>query len=398
MRKAYLLSQLSTSIVKKLLSSIVLLGGYANAHADCKSVIAGEDYCMGTEFDTADSTVWSFDDLNSYFADYGIFFSEGSIKTYTIGRDVESFFGQIPDMDVQNGMAGKNSYMFIKGPINGSLFQLKFPAFDVVGKTYLYKMRAYIQLDGQCDGRVALADANIKAHVQNQPTWDLMEVYAYNGRTSELIGMKDLKGTDEAVYIKDIIGIDSLTSQDLIRLEFVFYGSFSSEVNGLEYFVLSPYFEQFNCTKMAIDFIGSGYKYETICMSDYVGCTGDVTTVHAAGFPRNAKIEWFKQDEDSSWIAVGNEIDQSITVEKGVIPYKLRATIENIQVVEFGFKVAGKECTDVDVIDATDADAIVNVYSVDGAILKSNVKLSEALIDLKKGLYIVGDKKVYVSE
>lgn len=47
----------------------------------------------------------------------------------------------------------------------------------------------------------------------------------------------------------------------------------------------------------------------------------------------------------------------------------------------------------------SDADSIVNVYSVDGTVLKSSVKLSEALKGLEKGsFYIVGDKKFFVNK
>ena len=38
----------------------------------------------------------------------------------------------------------------------------------------------------------------------------------------------------------------------------------------------------------------------------------------------------------------------------------------------------------------------VNVYSVDGILIKKNVKVSEATEGLAKGIYIVGNKKVAV--
>ncbi|MCQ2191091.1 MAG: hypothetical protein MJY63_05620 [Paludibacteraceae bacterium] len=54
--------------------------------------------------------------------------------------------------------------------------------------------------------------------------------------------------------------------------------------------------------------------------------------------------------------------------------------------------------TDVDMVDAADVDSIVNVYSVDGALLKKNVKLSEALAALKRGYYIINNQKVFISK
>ena len=43
-----------------------------------------------------------------------------------------------------------------------------------------------------------------------------------------------------------------------------------------------------------------------------------------------------------------------------------------------------------------DANATVDVYSIDGVLLKRNVKASEATKNLAKGIYIVGKKKILV--
>ena len=50
----------------------------------------------------------------------------------------------------------------------------------------------------------------------------------------------------------------------------------------------------------------------------------------------------------------------------------------------------------VEGIEAEDPDKLVNVVSVDGRIIKQNVKASEATQGLAPGLYLVGKKKVYV--
>ena len=48
-------------------------------------------------------------------------------------------------------------------------------------------------------------------------------------------------------------------------------------------------------------------------------------------------------------------------------------------------------------VEITDsADAPVNVYTIDGILLKRNVKASEATRNLPKGVYIVGKEKVLV--
>ncbi|MBO7165836.1 MAG: hypothetical protein J6V60_07135, partial [Muribaculaceae bacterium] len=50
----------------------------------------------------------------------------------------------------------------------------------------------------------------------------------------------------------------------------------------------------------------------------------------------------------------------------------------------------------VDGIDADDPDKLVNVVSIDGRIVKQNVKASEAIEGLTPGVYLVGNKKVIV--
>ena len=50
----------------------------------------------------------------------------------------------------------------------------------------------------------------------------------------------------------------------------------------------------------------------------------------------------------------------------------------------------------VEGIDAEDLDKMVNVVSIDGRIVKQNVKASEAIEGLTPGIYLVGNKKVIV--
>jgi hypothetical protein len=48
----------------------------------------------------------------------------------------------------------------------------------------------------------------------------------------------------------------------------------------------------------------------------------------------------------------------------------------------------------VETINADTDKANVNVYSLQGILLRSNVAKADALNDLPSGIYIVGDKKV----
>lgn len=52
--------------------------------------------------------------------------------------------------------------------------------------------------------------------------------------------------------------------------------------------------------------------------------------------------------------------------------------------------------TDVEPIVTANADDIVNVYTVSGALVKANVKRSEALNGLLEGIYVVGNEKMIV--
>ena len=47
-------------------------------------------------------------------------------------------------------------------------------------------------------------------------------------------------------------------------------------------------------------------------------------------------------------------------------------------------------------VNAEDLDKMVTVVSIDGRIVKQNVKASEAIEGLAPGIYLVGNKKVIV--
>ncbi len=80
----------------------------------------------------------------------------------------------------------------------------------------------------------------------------------------------------------------------------------------------------------------------------------------------------------------------------------LRAGIRKLEMVDGdwtifdNFRLYYKPEIDAVEIINMDPDAIVNVYSVDGSVVKTDVKTAEALNGLDKGIYIVGNKKVIV--
>ena len=57
-----------------------------------------------------------------------------------------------------------------------------------------------------------------------------------------------------------------------------------------------------------------------------------------------------------------------------------------------GFGLEGDGTTGIGQVE--NGEALVNVYTIDGIIVRKQVKESQALNDLKKGIYIVNGKKV----
>ena len=59
------------------------------------------------------------------------------------------------------------------------------------------------------------------------------------------------------------------------------------------------------------------------------------------------------------------------------------------------FKIEGDIVTGVDeIVEEEEMNALVNVYNMQGMLIKQSVEQENALTDLPAGFYIVGDKKV----
>lgn len=149
--------------------------------------------------------------------------------------------------------------------------------------------------------------------------------------------------------------------------------------------------------------------FEPIFIETDTVCRGESTVAHAAGFPINTYFTWYVEN-GSEWqkFSEGTDVEQVINVDFiGERKYKLVVdSVDEVLNYTILFSVVGLDCdnTNDSLSSSTDinsdnaADSIVNVYSVDGAIVKVNVKMSDALVNLKKGLYIIGNKKVYMTE
>lgn len=149
--------------------------------------------------------------------------------------------------------------------------------------------------------------------------------------------------------------------------------------------------------------------FEPIFIETDTVCRGASSVAHAAGFPINTYFKWYVES-GSEWqnFSEGTDVEQVINVDFiGERKYKLVVdSVDEVLNYTILFSVVGLDCdnpndslsSSTDINSDNAADSIVNVYSVDGAIVKVNVKMSDALVNLKKGLYIIGNKKVYVTE
>jgi len=65
--------------------------------------------------------------------------------------------------------------------------------------------------------------------------------------------------------------------------------------------------------------------------------------------------------------------------------------------VTFDYIKAVNQFTALNDVKADNPDALVNVYNINGSLIRRNVKSSEVVKELKDGLYMIGNKKVLVN-
>jgi hypothetical protein len=141
-------------------------------------------------------------------------------------------------------------------------------------------------------------------------------------------------------------------------------------------------------------------------------CLGD--TVHATveGYPMNAIYTWYEKTEEEWNSALGisgpGEYTTDILVDfVGTREYKVEVdngdgsapkTKRFIVIAIDCDSILHGDTTGVKILELSGDDPIVNVCTVEGYVLKSNVRLSEALINLKRGFYIIDGRKYYISK
>ena len=328
----------------------------SDCKAECLTTTTG-DYYVGTDFDPSQES-GSYNkipkDVEQHFGENGIIFdgtpgfrpvSEGG--SYWLGTNTEDFFGQVPALDA--GLpSGANHYLFCENP-NDNIVSLKFKGSDVWGQDYQFKMRVYLQFSHECNrtAKEVWQDAKfIPRTGHGKVTHDHVRVTTYDNKNNLIheAVVRDNQSSEGWVLFRDIMPLQDINKNDLIRVEIEYFGSFPNDHNYKE-FTFEPRFEQFSCGKVAIDYISA--EIENVCLDPQVLCAGEYTTAHAAGFQIDAVYRWYKF-VGNEWIEDAsnyNKQDALFQAEVGITKYQVRVTSSQYDGVKTkDFTISGNNC------------------------------------------------------
>lgn len=104
------------------------------------------------------------------------------------------------------------------------------------------------------------------------------------------------------------------------------------------------------------------------------------------------------EGDKSSWHKMSADIlvEKSNAIKIEILNNSEEESGNNIVIDDLRLFLCGAELSNVETINAESLNDMVNVYTVSGALVKANVKRSEAFNGLANGTYIVGDKKVVI--
>jgi len=121
---------------------------------------------------------------------------------------------------------------------------------------------------------------------------------------------------------------------------------------------------------------------------------GNTTTMKAVFTPvvRNNSVTWTSMD---TTIAKVNASGLVTPVNVGTVAIK--ATSVTFPTLSATYNVVVKTAVAVKTIKQDNENDLVNVYSISGLLVRKSVKVSEATNGLQKGIYIVGHKKVFIT-
>lgn len=329
------------------------------------------DFFDGTDFDPVGQadTAHIPNGVVNYFSENNIVFASAGISNYKITGDVTSFFGgYTPQMD--GDITGSNYYYVVENP-NARAYSVAFPANENVGKTYRFVMRMYVKVTPGCNQCWQAMIQTRTGH--GRQSSDYLECSVYDDVADTLIGTVGMAATGDDPHVNVGQFFCGRNQYQLYRIEVTYYGKFPNGSNGLSYFTFYPELSQFNCTKVAIDYISA--ETASICMDNGTKCVGQSTTVNAAGFPRNANYVW-EHEVNGVWTVLNvGGIEYSGPQYKAVnIPVEsvnkehYRVRDDNSDVVE-EFYIVGRDCDGVNpdtIIGSAVACApATEVYTVD---------------------------------
>lgn len=376
--------KLGTKVVDS--SNVITIKKGTDCVPECHTSATG-DFITGTDFDpTGRNTGQLENDVENFFGEYGLEFEKGG-ASYTINNQNNILNGYVPSID--KGLAAKDpnyhNYFFSSTAPNSTLVAIRFPANPTAhnhnGLTYRdqyyrFVMRSYILPTCTLDQNASF----IARTEHGTVTQDRMDVELYDDETGDFLGrVTDIQtsGGVARVYLSELANVSQLSSRrHVLRFEITFYGFMKYENEGLVHYGFTPFFEQFGCTKVAIDYISA--EVEKVCLSPKLVCRGEVVHATATGFPKNATYNWYEYS-NGKWQSVfgasgkGDEYRTAhILVDfVGAKQYKVEVNKgDGSPKVTKEFTVYGKECDPIMPSDIVGEDMICTpntekVYYVD---------------------------------
>jgi uncharacterized protein YjdB len=124
--------------------------------------------------------------------------------------------------------------------------------------------------------------------------------------------------------------------------------------------------------------------------------TGSTTTLKAVFTPavNNNTVTWESLDTNIATV----DANGVVTAVASTGTVAIKATSVTFPTLSATYNVTVIPLVAVKTVNADNPNALVNVYSITGTMIRKSVKTSEATVGLEKGLYIVGNKKVLVTK
>ncbi len=152
--------------------------------------------------------------------------------------------------------------------------------------------------------------------------------------------------------------------------------------NGNDYWDLSSY---------------KGIEMKLTCPSDQVGQYLAIRFILVGNGAAQSIIKTFNFTTTSMIVKLDFAADQAYTSKLWAIKIPYDGNITGSFSVTIDYLNAVNSFTALNDVKADNPDALVNVYTMTGNLIRKNVKSSEVVKELKDGLYMIGNKKVFVN-